>query len=343
MYERYIFSSLTRIAPLCELPITVKALPRQQWATGDYVACEVNLHPLGFRHIELPTGRMMEVMRGDLVVGALGKRRATLEATGTWEKVGDDGIMHALTSAGLFGVRTSKAPLASTLIHLKYRGHVLFDKKKATMRQFVSEIPYRPFTTPVVLIVGSSMSAGKTTSARIIVRQLKEMGLKVLGAKLAGAGRYRDIQSMADAGADHVYDFVDVGLPSTICSTDEYQASLRDLLSLMAGAEADVAVIEIGSSPLEPYNGDLAIKSIKANIQCTALCASDPYAVYGVMNAFKMYPSFVTGPATNTRAGIELIEKLCGIHALNLLNPDSQEALCGILQQELEKFLKTTV
>ena len=32
---------------------------------------------------------------------------------------------------------------------------------------------------------------------------------------------------MSDAGADHVLDFVDVGLPSTVCPPDEYEEALE--------------------------------------------------------------------------------------------------------------------
>jgi len=108
--------------------------------------------------------------------------------------------------------------------------HVFVNGKKTTMRDFVSILPERPFTLPVVLIVGTSMSAGKTSSARIIVRLLKEAGLKVIGAKLTGAGRYRDILSVRDAGADWIFDFVDVGLPSTVCPEEEYRRALRPSL-----------------------------------------------------------------------------------------------------------------
>ena len=34
----------------------------------------------------------------------------------------------------------------------------------------------------------------------------------VIGTKLTGAGRYRDILAMRDAGADYIFDFVDAGL-----------------------------------------------------------------------------------------------------------------------------------
>ena len=53
------------------------------------------------------------------------------------------------------------------------------------------------------------------------------------------------------------------------------------------------------------------------------LAASDPYAVSGVVTAFGNRPDLVTGLATSTRAGTELVEKLCGIEAMNVLDRSS--------------------
>ena len=66
---------------------------------------------------------------------------------------------------------------------------------------------------PVVLLIGTSMSAGKTTTGRIIVHELKRAGLRVAGAKFTGAGRYRDVLAFGDAGADTIIDFVDAACP----------------------------------------------------------------------------------------------------------------------------------
>jgi len=72
------FTSMSRISDLESRPFEVRDLPRYRWETGDYVVGEV-ISPSGNHlEIELPTGRMMEVMEGDLVVGAFGVRRATL-------------------------------------------------------------------------------------------------------------------------------------------------------------------------------------------------------------------------------------------------------------------------
>jgi hypothetical protein len=63
--------------------------------------------------------------------------------------------------------------------------------------------------------------------------------------------------------------------------------------------------------------------------------ASDPYAVTGVTKAFGNRPDLVTGLATSTSAGIELVEKLSGIKALNVLDQGSLPQLRAILRDTL--------
>ena len=67
----------------------------------------------------------------------------------------------------------------------------------------------------------------------------------------------------------------------------------------------------------------------------TVLCASDPYAVVGVMNGFDIKPDLVGGIATSTIAGEELVEKLSGAKALNLLDPRSIPQLRHLLRRAL--------
>lgn len=341
MSARYIFTSLTRIADFKNNDFSVQPLGRSDWSAGDYIVAVVTEAGDGRLKAELTNGRMMDVMVGDIIIGALGVRHATLEATGDWTKVGDDGYMHLLTGAGLMGKLTSKSIHIPQVIELKYKGHVLVEGHKCGMRDFVLSVAEREFDIPVILMVGTSMSAGKTTASRIITRQLKEAGLRVVGAKLAGAGRYKDILTVKDAGADEVYDFVDVGMPSSIIQADEYRRALKSLLSMLAHTEADVAVIEIGSSPLEPYNGDIAIHEISKQVRCTVLCASDPYAVLGVMTSFDLKPDLATGIATNTIAGIELIERLCEVPAINIIDPEHLPALRSKLEETLGRELFT--
>jgi hypothetical protein len=180
------------------------------------------------------------------------------------------------------------------------------------------------------------MSAGKTTTARLAVRRLKLAGLRVVGAKLTGAGRYRDVLSLRDAGADAIFDFVDVGLPSSICTPEEYAPRLRALLGKVTAEEPDVIVAEAGASPLEPYNGSTVLNELGASIRCLILAAADPYAVLGVQRAFGMEPDLVTGLATSTIAGCELVTRLTGLSTLNVLDPESRPALDRLLRDRLE-------
>lgn len=331
MNHKYIYTSLTRISDLYEKPFSIQALNRTEWATGDYVVVKITDAGGYDLQLELANGRMRNVMGDEWVIGTLGERFATLEATGTWKKVEDDLKMHLLTAAGLLGKLTSKSFFLPNMIEVAYLGHVCRNGEKVSMEDFVEEFEPLEFTTPVVLFVGTSMSAGKTTSARITTRLFKMAGLKVLGAKLTGAGRYKDILAVKDVGADAIFDFVDVGLPSSICDREVFAEKTKMLLNRIQAEKADIAIVEIGASPLEPYNGDIAIKALGDNIKCTILSASDPYAVHGLMKAFDLTPDVVTGIATNTLAGRSMVEKLSGVRALNLLDPSTTSELKQIL------------
>ncbi len=331
MNHPYIYTSLTRISDLQEKGFTLKSLPKDQWDTGDYVICEILDAGSNTLSLELPNGRMRGVIGGESIVGALGERFATLEATGTWKEVGDDLTMDVLTGAGLLGKMTSKSVFIPNMMKIGYTAHALRGEEKLTMDSFVKPLKEIPFTTPVILFVGTSMSAGKTTSARIVTNLFKQAKLKVVGAKLTGAGRFKDILAVKDVGADAVMDFVDVGLPSSIYPREEYQGKLRQLLTRIELQKADVAVVEIGASPLEPYNGDVAINAIREQVKCVILSASDPYAVYGLMKAFDIVPDIVTGISTNTLAGRRMVEQLCNVRALNLIDPSTTDELKRIL------------
>jgi len=324
---------VTRITDFEDVPFEVHALPRDRWETADYVLAEV----LGTSHhpFEIANGRLVDAVPGDLVIGALGKRAATLEVVGDWSHTSVSGEMHALTGAGLFGLATSLSTWLKPLTPIVYRGHVTREGRKLNMRDFVKPLPSALPLAPMILLVGTSMSAGKTTTARVVVRMLADEGLRVLACKLTGAARYRDILSCLDVGAQHVMDFVDAGLPSTVCEEPVYSRALDHMLSRIAALDPDVIVAEAGASPLEPYNGAEAYRRLAPMVRLSVLCASDPYAVLGVREAFNMDPDVVAGPAANTTAAVELVQRLTGLRALNLLERGGAEEMRMLLDQRI--------
>ncbi len=333
----YFFSSVTRNTDLWDRPFDVVSVPREHWNTGDFVVGKVTGARNRLYQCETKTGRMANVVRGDRMIGALGMRAATLEGVGDWREIGSDGVMEALTSAGLFGKGTSLSPLLPDLVRMDYLGHVVRDGKPLGMGDFVVEPEERTFDMPVILLIGTSMSAGKTTAGQVIIRALNYLGHSVVAAKLTGAARYRDILTYRDSGAQAIFDFVDAGLPSTVCSETEMRRALAVMLNHIAGTGAEFAVIEAGASPLEPYNGSLVIDALRENVALTLLCASDPYAVLGVQKAFagRLKPDLVSGPAANTNAAVKLVSQLCGLPALNLIDHRDYDALLALLREKL--------
>jgi len=130
-----LFGSLTRIADVDRVPFETTGLDRAQWESGDYVVGEVSGDRTELYRVECRDGELLPVADGDRVVGAFGHRAATLEGVGSHEDI-EDGRMHALTSAGLFGRFTSYSMLLPPPIKLRYLGHVMRNGEKVCMRDF---------------------------------------------------------------------------------------------------------------------------------------------------------------------------------------------------------------
>lgn len=331
-----VYGSLARIADFRNSNFQVIDLDRTVWASGDYVEGEVVGHWSPLYQIEDRSGHIVKVEAGDWIVGALGDRAATLEGVGGWADITPDGRMNTLTSAALMGLYTSFSTLFPNPLKLQYRGHVVRNGRKVCMSDFAMKADTHAFAVPTLLLVGTSMSAGKTTTGRRVCKELDRAGLFVIGAKLTGAGRYRDILSFLKTGAREIYDFVDVGLPSTVVPEHEYRAAIRPLLNHINNRKPDLLVAEAGASPLEPYNGEAVMDELGDNIVCTILCASDPYAVLGVQKAFGLTPDLVAGPATTTSAAVALVKKLTGLQAINVIDPAAKLPFREFLIEKLK-------
>jgi len=58
--------------------------------------------------------------------------------------------------------------------------------------------------------------------------------------------------------------------------------------------------------------------------------------VLGVQQAFGLVPDLVSGPATTTSAGRELVTALTGVPAYNILDPESLDGFRKALADKLE-------
>jgi len=328
-------ASLTRISDLDERAYDVTPRGRDQWASGDYVVCEVVGTPSALYRTELVSGRRTPVLPGQQIVGALGMRAATHDCCGDWRAVGDDLLMNQLTGAGLFGKVTSVSRWSGRPMSVKYLGHVEREGAKVALSDFVPPPGEAKFALPSILVVGTSMSAGKTLTSRAIVACLKELGFRVAAAKLTGAAGYKDALGYGDAGADHIFDYVDAGLTDTLGEPAAVEAAMAALFKRIAATDADVFVGEIGASPLEAYNGMTVLDCLKSHIRMLALVANDGYAARGFQETVLCTPDFVTGPAANTASSAALVHSLTGLNVLDLGAAEDIDALRELLRKKL--------
>lgn len=325
MAKRF-YTSMTRISDLEQVPFEMRPLPREAWDTGDYVVCEARGGGGPLHRVELPSGRRTPVMSGDEIVGALGARAATHECSGDWRQIGPDLVCQQFTGAGLIGKVASNSPWAGAPLDLVYLGHAVRDDK-LTMRQFVRPVRATAFDRPVILVTGTSMSVGKTLTARALVHALAGRRLNIAGVKLAGAAGYKDVLALADAGAAHVLDYVDAGIPSTVCTEAEYRDALDYVLAKVQSLRPDVLVVEIGASPYEPYNGWIALERLLPHCRLHVLCAADAYAARGMVSMLSEPPDVVAGPAANTAPARDLVHAFTGLACLDVRDRAAVERL----------------
>jgi hypothetical protein len=225
---------------------------------GDFVVASVV--SLGAHdHLESPAGRRMRLYPGDLVVGAWGNRYATDFFEGYLPCPGD--AVHLLTSGGLVGSVASAHVSKEAPTELEVLGPLCNADGCVLSTDDVALAPLvtRRAELGTIVVLGSAMNAGKTTTTSAIVRGLVRAGLCVGAGKVTGSGSGKDHWAYVDAGASMVSDFLDFGMPSTFGYPPERLVntmfSIRDWA---VGQGADAVVLEIADGVLQEETRALA-------------------------------------------------------------------------------------
>lgn len=293
---------------------------------GAVLAVRVRGEKRTYNQLEDPFGRMSTLHDGDVIVGALGHRRALQGYEGAVPlkvEVGD--TLHLLNLGGVLGLCSSHHPELGPPFEVEVLGQVLtFPEFQSRQGQPAFLPPVVPAGSaalpPVVFIAGTCMNAGKTAAACVIVRALTRAGLKVGACKLTGVSLMRDVLAMKDHGAIHGLDFTDAGLPST--GPDTALASARTILHALGGSGVEVVVAETGDGILGEYGvqqilGDPELMAASATF---VLCANDPVGVAGglehLQSDYGIRTDLIAGPATDNGVGVRFVEGL-GVGAAN--------------------------
>ncbi|MEH6813152.1 MAG: hypothetical protein V7677_11535 [Motiliproteus sp.] len=175
---------------------------------------------------------------------------------------------------------------------------------------------------PVILVIGSAMNAGKTTTACALIHGLRINGYAVAGAKLTGTGAGPDYWRMKDAGAVPVLDFVDHGLASSVGVCPQKLVAMTRSFSAEAQRQgADYLVLEVADGILQPETRALVATEEFSRLIAGVLIAADSsaaavmiaqtlsvsgYPVYGISGILSRSP--LSCEETRTATGLPVFQ-----------------------------------
>ena len=315
----------------CQLAREVRVRDEIDATEGSVVAVRVLTSKSTYNQLELPSGRMSKVKPGDVVATALGHRKGLFGYSGHLpEAVSPGDRLHILNIGGVLGVCDSINPdlgepfaceVLGQVLHFPYLGERIGVPAHITQGALTTDDPLDLNDVPVVVVVGSSMSAGKTGAACAMVQAFVHGGLRVAAGKATGVSLRRDILAVGDAGASPTLIFTDFGVVTT--TADSAPRVARAMLSRLASDRPDLIVLELGDGLLGLYGvaGILDDPALRGAFRAVVLAASDPVAAWGGVELLRhrhsLETTVVTGPATDNTAGTKLVEAQTGILARN--------------------------
>lgn len=314
---------------------------------GGVVAVRVLTSKNTYNQLELPSGRFSKVKPGDVCAVALGHRKALFGYSGHLpERVAVGDRLQILNLGGVLGVCDSINPdfgppfeceVLGQILHFPYLGQRIGIPAHIGQGAIPLSDKLDLRGVPVVAVVGTSMSAGKTWAACALVQAFAHRGLKVAAGKTTGVSLRRDILAMEDAGASRTLIFTDFGIVTTTAKTSAPAA--RTLLTALAEDRPDVIVLELGDGLLGLYGVDAILNDVpvRESFRAVVLAANDPVGAWGgvalLRDRHQLATTVVTGPATDNAAGVRLVVEQAQVPAANArAEPD---ALAAVVLQKL--------
>lgn len=301
---------------------------------GTVLAAEVLEDKNIYNEVELPTGRMSKIKKGDIVAVALGQRMALKGFTGrlpTSLKPND--IIHLLNFGGIAGECTSaNTKEVGEPLRIRILGGVIRNGQQLNINQKTLFKPKKTMesTIPLIITTGTSMDSGKTTVAIEITKTLTRMGMKLAGAKMTGVGAMRDLYKMHDYGVTKSVSFVDAGITSTANIDDQTMIDVaRGALDYLSTDNPDAIMIEFGDGLMGRYGVNAILKTpeIQKNVRLHIGCASDPVGAIGLARGcaeIGLPLDVLSGPVTDNIVGKTIIKEELGILTYNAFNPTTE-------------------
>ena len=329
-----VVDKIASITQACKLAHELRIADEIPAEEGVLVVVEILTDKSTYNTLELTSGRMAKVVKGDIVVGALGTRKALFGYSGHVPKSIKPGdVIQMLNIGGVLGICDSATPdkgkpfdcrVLGVVLNFPYLGERIGVPARAGYRPLDYNAPLDAHGVPVIALAGTCMEAGKTAAAAAIVSRMRHRGLVVDAFKATGVSLRRDIMAFEDAGARRTMIFTDLGVITTTPRTGP--ALTRTMLTELSAGKPDVIVFELGDGLLGAYGVDaiLDCEDIRRALTGVVLSANDPVAAWGgvklLRERFKVDPCLVTGPATDNQVGVDIIQQQTGVKAFNAMS-----------------------
>ena len=329
-----VVDKIASVTQACGLSHELRIAPEIPCEEGLVLVVEILNNKANYNTLELISGRMAKVVRGDIVVGALGHRKALFGYSGHIPATLEPGdIVQMLNIGGVLGICDSATQdkgkpfdckVLGTVLTFPYLGERIGVPAKVGYKALDYEAALDTRGVPVVALAGTCMEAGKTAAAAAIIARMRHRGLVVDAFKATGVSLRRDIMAFEDSGARRTMLFTDLGIVTTTPKCGP--ALTRTMLTEMASGSPDAIVFELGDGLLGTYGVESILKQpdIKSALTAVVLSANDPVAAWGgvklLRERFGIEPCAVTGPATDNQVGIEIIREQMNVEAFNALS-----------------------
>ena len=214
-------------------------------------------------NIELASGRKSYLFPGDEIIVSYGDRYAPDQFEAEIPR--DLSPCHLVAAGGVAAKVVSqhnRIDIPTSIIPIGLLGDS--QGEPLNLEQWSLPLTKLIGNQPLILgVLGTSMNSGKTTTAAYLIKGLVEAGWKVGAAKVTGTGAGNDVGMMKDAGAFKVFDFTDVGFPSTYkISAKNIEMIFATLTNHLATLGSEAIVIEIADGLYQEETANLLASSI---------------------------------------------------------------------------------
>jgi len=301
---------------------------------GVVIVAEILNNKPTYNTLELTSGRFAMVAKGDVVVGALGPRKALFGYSGhVPEALRPGDIVQMLNIGGVMGICDSATAdkgkpfdcrVLGVVLQFPYLGERIGVPARVGYQRLNLDTPLEARGVPIVAVAGTCMEAGKTAAAAAIISRMRHRGLVVDAFKATGVSLRRDIMAFEDAGARKSMIFTDLGVVTTSARTGP--ALTRTMLNELAAGRPDAIVFELGDGLLGTYGVDAILngEDIRRALSGVVLSANDPVAAWGgvklLRERFHIEPCVVTGPSTDNQVGVDIIKQQMKVPAINAIS-----------------------